>query len=246
MAAQSAALHTDTAGKPTSAVYADGGDATSRWLLWARTADGGHATIGAVADTAVTNPASSGSVIALLKGALTELVAILAKLTVGATALTKAEDAAHASGDAGVMSLAVRRDTAAASSDTTGDYEPLQTDAVGRLRTVATRDTSTAAGTTVANTTALAASLVVKASPGILHGVAGYTTTAQFIQVHDATSLPADTAVPELVIPVAADTFFNVPLPAHLCGTGIVICNSTTGPTKTIGGADTWLTAYYD
>jgi hypothetical protein len=45
------------------------------------------------------------------------------------------EDEAHSTGDAGVMALAVRRDTAAASSGTDGDYEPLQTDDTGRLRT---------------------------------------------------------------------------------------------------------------
>ena len=51
-----------------------------------------------------------------------------------ATALGKAEDAAHTTGDTGVMSLAVRRNTAAASSGTDGDYEPLQTDTTGLLR----------------------------------------------------------------------------------------------------------------
>lgn len=50
-----------------------------------------------------------------------------------ATHLGKAEDAAHASGDTGVMSLAVRTDTAAAASGTTGDYEPFHTDSVGAL-----------------------------------------------------------------------------------------------------------------
>lgn len=52
----------------------------------------------------------------------------------GATNLGKAEDAAHSSGDVGVMALAVRRDSAAASSGTDGDYEPLSTDANGLLR----------------------------------------------------------------------------------------------------------------
>lgn len=52
----------------------------------------------------------------------------------GATHLGKAEDAAHASGDTGVMPLAVRRDanTALVSSD--GDYAPLQVDASGSLK----------------------------------------------------------------------------------------------------------------
>lgn len=43
------------------------------------------------------------------------------------------EDTAHASGDAGVMSLAVRNDTLAALAGTDGDYSPLQVDPVGAL-----------------------------------------------------------------------------------------------------------------
>jgi hypothetical protein len=52
----------------------------------------------------------------------------------GATNLGKAEDAAHSSGDVGVMALAVRKDTQGSSSGTDGDYEALQTDAYGALR----------------------------------------------------------------------------------------------------------------
>lgn len=44
-----------------------------------------------------------------------------------------AEDAAHSTGDKGVMGLSVRRDTAAATSGTDGDYQPLITDSTGRL-----------------------------------------------------------------------------------------------------------------
>lgn len=53
----------------------------------------------------------------------------------GATALGKAEDAAHSSGDVGVMALAVRQSTATdlSAGNTNGDYEPLQVDASGRL-----------------------------------------------------------------------------------------------------------------
>jgi len=51
----------------------------------------------------------------------------------GAASLGKAEDAAHASGDTGVMSLSVRKDTAAALAGTDADYQPLITDASGRL-----------------------------------------------------------------------------------------------------------------
>lgn len=52
----------------------------------------------------------------------------------GATNLGKAEDAAHTSGDVGVMALGVRKDAASALSSTDGDYSPLQVDANGALR----------------------------------------------------------------------------------------------------------------
>lgn len=50
----------------------------------------------------------------------------------GATDLGKAEDAVHASGDVGVMALAVRKDTAAGLA-ADGDYHVLEVDASGRL-----------------------------------------------------------------------------------------------------------------
>lgn len=50
-----------------------------------------------------------------------------------AASLGKAEDAGHSSGDAGVMALAVRRDTAASGASNDGDYATLNVDANGRL-----------------------------------------------------------------------------------------------------------------
>lgn len=49
------------------------------------------------------------------------------------TALSKAEDSAHSSGDQGLMGLAVRNDTLASLADTDGDYAPMQVDADGAL-----------------------------------------------------------------------------------------------------------------
>jgi len=54
-------------------------------------------------------------------------------LSVNVTNLAKNEDDAHTSGDAGVQALSVRKDTAAALAGTDGDYQPLVTDASGRL-----------------------------------------------------------------------------------------------------------------
>lgn len=68
---------------------------------------------------------------------------------VGATNLGKAEDAASASGDSGVMILAVRNATVTDQSAgaTDGDYEPLQVSAAGRLWVSATVDAALPAGT---------------------------------------------------------------------------------------------------
>ena len=71
---------------------------------------------------------------------VTNVATIGTSVTPGTAAanLGKAEDAAHTSGDVGVMSLGVRSDTAAAASGTTGDYEPFHTDSVGAMWTRST------------------------------------------------------------------------------------------------------------
>lgn len=99
-------------------------------------------------------------------------------------------------------------------------------------------------------TVAYAASLVVKASGGTLWGLTGYNSkaAAQFIQVFDAASLPADTAVPKLVftVPASSNFFFEAGEGlGRYFSIGIVICNSSTGPTKTIGAADCWFDVQY-
>lgn len=50
------------------------------------------------------------------------------------TALSKAEDSAHVSGDQGIQTLAVRNDTPGSLVSANGDYAPLQVDATGNLR----------------------------------------------------------------------------------------------------------------
>lgn len=66
---------------------------------------------------------------------VTNVATIGTSVTPGTAAanLGKAEDAAHASGDTGVMMLSVRKNTAVATSDTDSDYQPLITDTNGRL-----------------------------------------------------------------------------------------------------------------
>jgi hypothetical protein len=95
-----------------------------------------------------------------------------------------------------------------------------------------------------ATKTAYAASLVASDAPATLYKLTGYNSkgTAQFIQLHDAASLPADGAVPKIVFTVdtAANFEMNFGTLGRLFQTGIVVCNSSTGPTKTIGTTDCW------
>ena len=66
----------------------------------------------------------------------------------------KAEDAAHSSGDTGIMSLAVRNDDVAALGGADGDYAPLQVNAAGSLYT--TDATGEAGSILVTGTSAVA------------------------------------------------------------------------------------------
>lgn len=66
-------------------------------------------------------------------GSITVDGTVTATIAAGATTIAKAEDAAHASGDVGVMALAVRSDADAATA-ADGDYVPLQTDDNGYLK----------------------------------------------------------------------------------------------------------------
>lgn len=101
-----------------------------------------------------------------------------------------------------------------------------------------------------ASSVAYGKSLVVKSGAGRLLTVTVHNSNvaAQFIQLHDATSLPADTAVPVYVrsAPAALTTSFGFDLRGRTFANGIVICSSSTGPTKTLGAAnDVWFDVQY-
>lgn len=83
---------------------------------------------------------------------------------------------------------------------------------------------------------------VALAGAGYLLSVTIYNSNAaaQFVQLHDAASVPANGAAPAVVASVGAASsaqLFWQP-PGRLFLRGIVICNSSTGPTLTAGAAD--------
>ena len=89
---------------------------------------------------------------------------------------------------------------------------------------------------------ALAASWIAFEGQGRLIGVTVTNTkaAAQFFMLFDASSLPADTAVPFVAVDIAANTakglFFGES--GRWMRQGLVACNSSTQGSKTIGSAD--------
>lgn len=113
---------------------------------------------------------------------------------------------------------------------------------------------ASAAGSTtptlmVSHSTAYEASRVLKSTSGNLRMVYGYNAGPdQYIQLHDASAVPADAVAPFSVIKVDSSRPFSIALdsPGIPFSTGIVVCNSTTGPTKTVGGANCYYTGISD
>jgi len=95
----------------------------------------------------------------------------------GATALGKAEDAAHASGDTGVMALAVRQDTPTALAGTAGDYAPLEVGAAGALHVALVGHDTTAR--LAANSSGLTTATTAYTSGDVLGGELSFASAAR-------------------------------------------------------------------
>jgi hypothetical protein len=101
---------------------------------------------------------------------------------------------------------------------------------------------------TRANSTAYEAGRLVKNSSGRAFNVSAYNSgPAQFLQLHDAASAPADGVAPAMIfaLPAQSSVYFDFGGVGLPFSNGIYICNSSTGPTKTLGGVNSFFTVGY-
>lgn len=79
------------------------------------------------------------------------------------------------------------------------------------------------------------------------YGLIGFNAkvSAQYIQVFDSDTTPADGAVPDFMVLVQATSSFAFGFGelGYPFTNGVYICNSSTQQTKTIGSADCWFNA---
>lgn len=89
---------------------------------------------------------------------------------------------------------------------------------------------------------------VIKNSPGVLYAITGYNSGSNtFIQIHDSTILPTEGATPVVIFNVPSNSSFNYSADkfGRYFSNGIVVCNSSTATTKTIGGNTCWFDIQY-
>ncbi len=95
---------------------------------------------------------------------------------------------------------------------------------------------------------ALESNTVIKTTSGVLYNINGYNDlgSAQFIHISDRTA-SADNFAPDIVLTVAANSNFTFDggLRGIPFDTGLVVANSSTVATGSIGAADCWFSITY-
>ena len=137
----------------------------------------------------------------------------------GATGLGKAEDAAHTTGDVGVMSLAVRNDTLAALAGTDGDYAPLQVDAVGALYTASIPKTL------YRNVAVVETAVSIVSTAGRLWTVDGYNpnATVSFLKIYDTGTATIGTTATIAMLALTPNTHVTFEFAGCVRSTGLSI-----------------------
>lgn len=103
---------------------------------------------------------------------------------------------------------------------------------------------------TNADSTALEASRVIKASAGKLYTLMVFnsSTSAQYVLIFNSTTVPADGTAPTIMpiyVPPNSNASLDYGINGRSFSTGIAVCNSSTSSTKTIGSANCWFSATY-
>ena len=162
-------------------------------------------------------------------------------VTIDNSSIVKAEDATHNSGDAGVMSLAVRNDTLAALAGTDGDYAPVQVNALGAVFTQPSPNTS--GGLSIFRSIDLDESEEeVKGTAGQIYSISATNSNAsvRYLKVYNATAatvvVGTTTPVMTLAIPPSDSGFFYKWEMGIEMGTAITVA-ATTGVADNDTGA---------
>lgn len=157
-----------------------------------------------------------------------------------AVRLGSLEDAAHSSGDAGIMALAVRNDAGSVLAGTTGDYIPLTTDSSGNLRslvtgTVALSATEVHMGQVGGTTQIVQVTPTVSTTPAYTAGdiIGGIMTFTNALRITSGTGAVLSVNVTEVGTQKAAIDL-------------ILFSASPAGGTYTDNGAPTWDTGDYN
>lgn len=150
---------------------------------------GGRLWVTALLDTALPAGANAIGKLAANSGVDIGDVDVLSIIPgVGATNLGKADDAAHSSGDTGIMSLGVRKDAAAALAGADGDYQPFIFDANGRLH-VTDPNAGTGAPTNPVTEADSGTDIAAGSSDTLVHSDIG-GTTARLAGITVSSSVP--------------------------------------------------------
>lgn len=206
---QASTLNDDTQGIRTHGFYGNQGDGTTDWYQWIRKRDGADVTMGAKADAAVSGGATTGSVIALLKGL---------QLALGVST-----DATAPTGDAKAIGLLKSiRDTLRTGIPTDAVYKATSATAAAAacnaaIAAVAAK-TNYITGITVTGAGATAGSVIVVTLVGVIGGPLSYDLT-----------IPAGVAVG--ITPL--DIRFMPAIPASAVNTAVTLTVPTFGAGNT-------------